>query len=174
MRIILRSLMMIIIECSRISSNYAHDLCVSSIRKIAVQSGVSAELLTKVAQVESGIGSLRQPWPWTVNVQGHDYYFKSAQGAVSYMKQLQHRGITSFDVGCFQINWRWHRHKVRDVAELIDPDTNTTIAAQYLRELYQRHGSVVQAVAHYHSAQPHRGRAYVGRVLSDIHCKKEP
>ena len=157
--------MIIVIECCGVSSTYAHDLCLSSISKIAVQSGVSATLLTKMAQVESGIGTTRQPWPWTINVEGRDYYFKTAQAAVTYMEHLQRRGLTSFDVGCFQINWRWHQHKVRDVAELIDPDTNTRIAAQYLRELYQRHQSVAQAVAHYHSSNSKRGQAYVQRVF---------
>lgn len=172
MRIRLQTLVFIVIECSRISSDYA---CHQAILKMAQSCGVSAVLLTKIAQVESGIGPTQQPWPWTVNVQGRDYYFKTAKGAVAYMEQLQRRGITSFDVGCFQINWRWHHPKVRDVAELIDPDTNTTIAAQYLRELYQRHGSVVQAVAHYHSSDSKRGQTYVRRVFwADTYRKKKP
>ena len=136
--------MSIVIALSPISSDYA---CHQAILKIAESSSIAAALLTTIAQVESGMGPLRQPWPWTVNGQGHDYAFKTVKGAVTYMEPRQRRGITSFAVDCFQINW--HRHKVRSIAELIAPDTNTLIATLYLHELYQHHGSVVQTVAHY-------------------------
>ena len=161
----IRVLLFMIIGFGKISSHYAYNLCYQAIEQTAPQSGVSATLLSKIAQVESGIGPSRQPWPWTVNVQGRDYYFKTSQGALQYIQKLQSQGITSFDVGCFQINWRWHQHKVHAVAELLDPLTNTMIAAQFLQDLYQRHHSVYQAVAHYHSADTKRGQAYVQRVF---------
>ncbi len=88
------------------------NLCLKAIEEIAGRKGISPQLLLKIARVESGYGQLNQPWPWTINVKGKDYYFKNQQSALKYIHKLIQSGIQSFDVGCFQINWRWHQAKV--------------------------------------------------------------
>ncbi len=142
------------------------NLCLKAIQEIAGHRGVSPQLLLKIARVESGYGQLNQPWPWTINVKGKDYYFKNQQGALTYIHKLIQSGVRSFDVGCFQINWRWHRTKVSSPAELLHPTRNALIAADYLQELYVQHRSVSRAVAHYHSSNPYRGAQYVQRVFA--------
>lgn len=143
-----------------------HNQCLKAIHLASKRMGVSPKLLQKIAEVESGYGSKRQPWPWTINVKGKAYYFKNPEGALKYIEALLNAGIQSFDVGCFQINWRWHQQKVANPSVLIHPTNNALIAADYLQELYAKHQSVRQAVAHYHSADPTRGASYANRVFS--------
>ncbi len=151
---------------SSLSAGANSNLCLKAIQEIAGHKGISPQLLLKIARAESGYGQLNQPWPWTINVKGKDYYFKNQQGAVAYIERLIKSGIQSFDVGCFQINWRWHRTKVSSPAELLHPTRNALIAADYLQELYVQHRSVSRAVAHYHSSNPYRGAQYVKHVFA--------
>lgn len=162
-RLLLRFILSVTLACSAQATS---NPCLKAIYTVAEPLGVSASLLQKIARTESGYGQDRQPWPWTINVRGKDYYFKDQASALTYIDQLLEAGIESFDVGCFQINWRWHRQKVKSPAELLHPLRNAVIAANYLQELYARHRSVYQAVAHYHSSHPLRGASYVQRVLA--------
>ena len=128
---------------------------------------VSKQLLWRIARVESGRGYLSQPWPWTINVRGVGYYFKTKQIAVQYIKRLMLSGIRSFDIGCWQINARWHGHKVRDIVSLLDPHINAQVAQSYLQSLVVQHRHVGLAVASYHSPNNYtRGYRYVQKVLA--------
>lgn len=140
--------------------------CMKAINLIKDQAYVSKFLLLKIAKVESGIGHQKTPWPWAIQVQGKSYYFKKQLAATLYIKQLLLLGIENFDVGCFQINWRWHKDKVKTPQELLNPNKNTLIAAQFLNDLKAQHQSWVKAVAYYHSSNPQKGAAYAKSVLS--------
>jgi hypothetical protein len=77
-------------------------------------------------------------------------------------------GIRNVDLGCMQLNWRWHATAFPDAATMIDPVANTRYAARFLRDLHAQHGSWAQAVAHYHSADPTRGAAYAAKVAAKL------
>ena len=49
-------------------------------------------------------------WPWAINREGKGYWFESREEALAFAKASLAEGRTSFDVGCVQINYRWHGH----------------------------------------------------------------
>lgn len=149
-----------------IIANQTHaNQCLKAIDLIAERSVVPVKLLLQVAKVESGFGPQKMPWPWAIQVQGKSYYFKNHSAATLYIKQLLALGVENFDVGCFQINWRWHKDKVRTPQELLNPLKNTLIATQFLSELKIKHQSWMKAVSYYHSSNLLQGQNYAKLVF---------
>ncbi len=126
-------------------------------------------LLLAIGEVESGRpdpgGGPPQPWPWTADVGGQDYVFRSSAEAVAVVGFLRERGIGSIDVGCFQVNLHYHPAAFPRVADGFDPATNADYAARFLRGLFAHTADWAQAVAAYHSADPALGLPYRDRVL---------
>ena len=126
-------------------------------------------LLAAVAMAESGryIPKTRKsrPWPWTINAEGKPYYFKTRADAVAKTQQLLDGGMRSIDVGCMQVNLRYHPHAFASLEDAFDPMTNVAYAAGFLMELRERTGSWQQAVANYHSQTAWRGGRYFARVI---------
>lgn len=50
------------------------------------------------------------------------------------------QGAGNLDIGCFQLNYRWHGAAFASLADMFDPDRNATYAADYLASHYQRTG----------------------------------
>lgn len=126
--------------------------------------GVPDGLLPAIALVESGTGGA--PWPWTLNEGGKGMYFKTKAEALSYLKDAIARGVTNIDVGCMQLNYRWHSAGFASPEDMLDPQRNTTYAAVFLQELQKRLGSWQVATAHYHSTDADRGARYVEKVVA--------
>lgn len=133
----------------------------------AAETGVPEPLLQAIALVESGRRQAGRttPWPWAVNDHGKGHWFASRREAVRHVERQLAAGRTSVDVGCFQVNWRWHGTAFESVAAAFDPLTNARYAARFLAGLHEETGSWPQAVGRYHSATPHLGRAYRARVV---------
>lgn len=132
----------------------------------AAETGVPEPWLQAIALVESGRRQAGRttPWPWAVNDHGKGHWFASRREAVRHVERQLAAGRTSVDVGCFQVNWRWHGTAFESVAAAFDPLTNARYAARFLAGLHEETGSWPQAVGRYHSATPHLGRAYRARV----------
>lgn len=139
--------------------------CLKAINLLSERIDVPKKLLLQIAKIESGFGSQRMPWPWSIHIQGKSYYFKTEKAASIYIKQLLALDIKNFDVGCMQINYFWHQDKVRTPQELLNPLKNTLIAAQFLSHLKAQHYSWHKVVSHYHSSDPERGAAYARLVF---------
>ena len=101
------------------------------------------------------------PWPWTINVDGKGRFFDDAITAMIAAEEAAARG-SSVDVGCFQVNLRWHGHK-RNAASLFDPLAGAAYAASYLKELRGEAGSWQGAAGMYHSRDTKRAIAYQRR-----------
>jgi hypothetical protein len=78
------------------------------------------------------------PWPWTINHRGTPHYFATRKDAHQFALSLIAKEDTRFDIGLGQLNWRWHSNRFRDVWSALDPYTNLSVAAEYLREQYER------------------------------------
>lgn len=140
--------------------------CLKAIDLVKNQTTVPKLILLKIAKVESGVGLHKTPWPWAIQIQGKSYYFKNRSAAQIYIQKLLSLGIENFDVGCFQINWRWHKDKVRTPQELLNPFKNTAIAIQFLSELKAQHHSWLKAVSYYHSSNLLLGQKYANLVFN--------
>jgi hypothetical protein len=107
-------------------------------------------------------------WPWTINANGAGRLFESRPEALAETRALQRRGVTSIDVGCFQINLLQHSGAFASLEEAFDPTANAAYAARFLLSLRARTGSWENAIAAYHSATPRLGSAYRDNVLASL------
>jgi hypothetical protein len=142
-------------------------LCQRAIRDAARATAVPLRLLHALAPTESGVDDGRGgrgPWPWTLNVDGHGRYFHTRRAAERKLRRLLASGIENIDIGCMQVNWKWHHKGFRSPAAALDPKTNVLFAARLLRQYKRQAGTWAGAVGLYHSHDPRRAALYRCRV----------
>jgi hypothetical protein len=139
-------------------------LCESGARKAEIAEALPRGLLAAISLKESGRWDSEAkrsvPWPWTVTSGGPGEHFASKAEALAKVRALQEHGIENIDVGCSQINLRYHPHAFEKIEDGFDPTKNTAYAAAHLRQLREDHKSWNKAVERYHSGDPKRGAAY--------------
>jgi soluble lytic murein transglycosylase-like protein len=112
-------------------------------------------------------GSLQ---PWSLNVEGKAHFAGSADEAIGTFEEAQRGGAKFIDLGCMQINHRYHGGNFTGVAEMLNPRKNVEYAAKFLAQLHAKHVTWTMAVARYH-AGPNNDPAqkrYVCRVISNL------
>lgn len=107
------------------------------------------------------------PWPWTINVKGKGYYFKSKADAVKAVKRLKKAGIESIDVGCMQINLRYHPTAFKNIEEALEPKYNIRYASSFLYKDYKKTNNWQKSIGRYHNKKPSQGGRYVKRVYTN-------
>ncbi len=141
------------------------NMCDAAARIAARNSDVPLSVLLAITRSETGRprkGEL-QPWPWTVNMEGKGVWFESEDEARAYVFKNFKRGARSFDVGCFQINYKWHGTAFSSIDQMFDPLANAEYAAAFLRELYVELGDWSKAAGAYHSRTPKFANKYIAR-----------
>jgi Transglycosylase SLT domain len=133
-------------------------VCLRAASDAASRTGVPYDVLVAIALVETGRDG--QPWPWTVNQGGDGHWFDTAAEAEAHVAILLDQDITNVDLGCFQLNYRWHAEAFVSVADMLDPDRNAIYAAEFLAEHFARSGDWATAAAAYHSATPEHAEVY--------------
>lgn len=136
--------------------------CESYAADAARAEGIPEGVLPAISRVESARKG--KAWPWTLNQGGDSSYHATKAEALDRLAQILATGETNVDLGCMQLNWRWHSEAFPDAETMMDPVENTRYAARFLRSLKDRHGDWDSAVAAYHSNQPDRGAAYSAKV----------
>lgn len=137
-------------------------LCEQAAARASAASGVPLSVLRAISLTETGRtrqGSFK-PWPWTVNMEGKGTWFDSFEEARDYVLHHHARGARSYDVGCFQINYRWHGQHFASPEQMFDPDANAAYAARFLRELFTEFGDWSRAAGAYHSRTPYFAGKY--------------
>ncbi len=131
-------------------------LCDRAASEAAARSGVPLSVLRAITLAETGraLSGAFRPWPWTVNMEGAGHWFATRDEALAFVRKEYARGARSFDVGCFQINYKWHGQAFDSVEQMFDPEANAAYAAAFLRRLYESEGSWPQAAGAYHSLTP--------------------
>ena len=148
--------------------------CRAEIAAIEQAERIPAHLLAAIAVVESGRqaptqGGVRgeiSAWPWTVMAEGRGRYLPSKAAAIAEVEDLRARGVRNIDVGCMQVNLKYHPEAFADLEEAFDPAVNVAYAAAFLKALRNDKGSWAKAVAHYHSATPERYIRYRTKVFA--------
>lgn len=144
------------------------NICTAAARNAALQTGVPENLLVAITITETRQSG--SAWPWSINRSGEGNWYPDRPAAEVAARSFVDAG-DSIDVGCFQLNTRWHGHAFASVEAMLDPDANALHAAGFLRDLYAETGGWAAAVAAYHSRDPDRGEAYllrVGEVLASL------
>lgn len=141
--------------------------CASSETAFDLMHGtVDPRVLAGIAMNESDYAG--RPWPWTLNVAGRGYFFRSREGAYRAITYLLSQDRSDFDVGIMQVNWRYHHQRFASPWDALRPSTNIKVAESILNENYSKTHSVAQAVAYYHSANPEPGREYLARLVQHL------
>lgn len=150
------------------ATDQPHAICDLAAQQAAQNSGVPLSVLMSIARVETGtsITGTLTPWPWAANLSGKGYFFQTMDEAIAFSAQQIDAGNINFDVGCFQINLRWHSKGFTSLENAFDPVANANYAASFLARLYQDTGNWSGAVATYHSRTPEHAQTYLEKVKS--------
>jgi hypothetical protein len=150
------------VSCSAAAFADPSDLCVAAARDAAEQTEVPLDVLLAITLIETGQsrdGEVK-PWPWAINAGGDSHWFDTSAEAETHVQDLLERGATNVDLGCFQLNYRWHAQNFASIADMLDPERNATYAARYLMGLQERTGDWGSAAAGYHSSTPEYAERY--------------
>ena len=140
-------------------------LCEQVAMQVSAETGVPADILGALTLTETGRrqdGVLR-PWPWAVNAEGSGTWFDDPRQALDFARSRVAAGRPNVDIGCFQLNFRWHGENFGSVAEMFDPLANARYAAGFLRQLYAETGDWRAAAGMFHSRRPADAARYLTR-----------
>ncbi len=141
------------------------NMCDQAAHRAASEFGVPFPVLWSITRTETGRsqGGRLRPWPWTVNMEGDGHWFDTEQEALAFASMHFDRGARSFDIGCFQINFKWHGASFRSLDDMFDPNENARYAAAFLARLYRESGNWSEAAGAYHSRTPEFANIYKAR-----------
>lgn len=150
--------------------------CKAIARAAEERHGLPDGILQSISTVEASRiqpdGSYRA-WPWTLNDNGKGLFFDDPEQVLDYLDTHMTNPDTSIDIGCMQINTKWHGASFETLDEMLDPASNIAYAAGFLTDLYYAHGSWNDAIRHYHSSDQRKNDPYLNRVLA-IWTKRHP
>lgn len=128
----------------------------------AGETSVPLNVLRAVTRNETGRkrNGATEPWPWTVNMEGEGFWFDTEDQARAFVFERFKTGARSFDVGCFQINYKWHGSAFNSIEEMFEPKKNAIYAARFLESLFRETGNWLDAVGAYHSRTPKYAERY--------------
>lgn len=137
--------------------SYTADDCEIAIKSAEGKFGLPPYLLHAIALTESGRDG--RPSPHAMNIMGKAYF---ASGTDEMQKIVGRYGDrSSIDIGCMQVNLKFHADRFKDWRSLLNPTYNAEYAALYLTELKREFGTWTRAVAAYHSRTSWKGANYV-------------
>ena len=143
--------------------------CDLAARQASRSQDVPLDVLLAIARTESGrqLEGVFVSWPWTINDAGQGHYFPTLESAEQFVGDRLELGARSIDIGCFQINYRWHQDAFSSVNGMFDPVQNALYAARFLRSLFLEFGSWEDAIGAYHSRTAVHAERYRRKVLEN-------
>ena len=142
-------------------------VCEEIAREVEIKNKLPRNILTSISLVEAGrkhIDGSVKSWPWSLNHSGKSAFFENKAEALDYLKKNITSEFKNIDVGCMQINVRWHRENFDSLETMINPRENIEYAASFLANLKTAHGSWEKAIKHYHSSTPRLNIKYYAKV----------
>ncbi|MFK7942047.1 MAG: lytic transglycosylase domain-containing protein [Paracoccaceae bacterium] len=148
----------------------AMAMCRNAAIASADRHGIPREVMLAITLVETRTnrGGTSGPWPWTVNVAGKGGWFDSRAAALIHAQRALARGENSFDVGCFQLNYRWHGQHFASIDEMFEPKPSGDYAARFLKTLFAETGDWIKAAGYYHSRTAKHSKRYRGLVARAV------
>jgi hypothetical protein len=142
--------------------------CEREMARAARQYDIPLNVLFAVGLTETGSrGRLN---PYEINVDKRSVHSDSLEHALDRVAYELAHGAKFIDIGCMQINQRWHGKNFRSLSEMFDPGLNVAYAARFLKELKQREGSWTMAVARYNAGPDNNPaqKIYVCAVIRNM------
>lgn len=148
------------------SSDVLH--CLSAIKLFERKYNIPRNFLYLISLVESGKydkNSKRlQPWPWTANINGKSKFYRTKSELVQALKIHIASGKENIDIGCNQINYKYHKHNFANIEQMASPHHNVGYSAYYLASNYRKTNNWQDAVALYHSKNPRHSSKYIRKI----------
>ena len=144
------------------------NVCEQELVRASAIHNVPIGMLYAIGLSESGRrGSLQ---PYALNVDGRAAYELSKPEALKAFRQAQLHGAKFIDIGCMQINHRYHSESFETLEDMFDPAKNVAYAARFLSELKEREGTWTKAIARYHAGANNQvaQKTYVCRVIGHM------
>lgn len=146
------------------------SVCISAIRAAEAAHGIPENLLMAIGLQEAGRKKDGQLtiWPWSVNSHGKTSMFDSKADAIRFVESEKAAGKTLIDVGCMQVNQRWHPEAYASLEEAFDPQASAEYAAKFLAGLHRDSGDWMTAAGNYHSFTPVHHNRYVAGIRRNL------
>lgn len=149
---------------------HALDLQNTVFDRVGQAKGLDPFILYAVALAESAYSPVNDgtvsPYPYTLRTRTQPFYGKDLAETEKKLEEIL-KVTQSVDVGMMQINVRWHGHRVKDPKDLLNVETNLSVAADILNERLRANGNDWQkSLAQYHSFDNSRGQKYAFSVLA--------
>jgi soluble lytic murein transglycosylase-like protein len=151
------------------SAGLAGELaCEREMTRASSQSGVPLNVLYSVGLTETG--QRGELGPYDMNVDGRAVHSATLAEALSRFAAAKARGGRLIDIGCMQINERYHGARFPSAAAMFDPRRNVDYAAGFLKALKVEEGSWTLAVARYNAGpnNPTAQHVYVCAVIRNM------
>ncbi|MFN3622628.1 MAG: lytic transglycosylase domain-containing protein [Hyphomicrobium sp.] len=144
------------------------NVCEQELVRAAATHNVPLGMLYAIGLSESGRGGQLQPY--ALNIDGRAAYDLSKPEAMRAFRKAQLGGAKFIDIGCMQINHRYHSERFETLEDMFDPAKNVAYAARFLSELKEREGTWTKAIARYHAGPSNTPaqKAYVCRVIANM------
>lgn len=141
------------------------DVCEWAAEQAAQEYGVPVDIMGALTLTETGrrLDGLVRPWAWSANAEGEGTWFDDPASAVAFAEDRVAQGRTNIDIGCFQLNFRWHGENFSSVAQMFDPLENARYAARFVRGLYTETGDWRAAAGAFHSRTQVHAQKYLAR-----------
>lgn len=141
------------------------QVCEWAAAQAAQEYGVPLDILGALTLTETGrrVDGAVRPWAWSANSEGEGTWFDDPQSAVAFAEDRVAQGRTNLDIGCFQLNYRWHSQGFSSVAQMFDPLENARYAARFVSQLYAESGDWRKAAGMFHSRTPVYANRYLER-----------
>ena len=136
------------------------EQCAALINAAEVRYNIPTGLLMAIALTESG--GQNGPDPHAMNIAGMTYIAPNVERMAAVIQRGYNTGQTSIDVGCMQINLKYHAHNFSSPYELLNSRVNVDYGARYLAELANETKSWRDAVMTYHNRKSPSRRAWYG------------
>lgn len=142
--------------------------CEREMARAAGAENIPLSVLYAVGLTETGQSGRLQPY--AMNIDGVEVAANSLPEALEIFYAAQRRGAKFIDIGCMQINHRFHAADFPSLELMFDPHRNVAYAAHFLKILRQREASWTFAVARYNAGPDNDAgqKKYVCAVIANM------
>jgi soluble lytic murein transglycosylase-like protein len=144
------------------------EVCEREMARAARLNDIPLSVLYAVGLTETGHRGVLSPYE--MNVDGRAVEAASLNEALATFAAERARGAKLIDVGCMQINQRWHGANFVSLSAMFDPAQNVRYAANFLKELKAHEGTWTLAVARYNAGPDNNPaqKKYVCAVIRNM------
>lgn len=146
----------------------AYNICDANMIDAAQKYQVPLPILYAVSMAEAGVKQIIQPY--ALNIDRHSIFPQTKEQALFEIKKAKQNGAKYIDIGCMQVNERYHGKNFGSLLDMLDPKQNINYAASFLHKLYQAKKSWTGAVARYHTGDKNKAeqKRYVCKVIKQL------